>query len=276
VTIEGAGRIDLLLQIVQESRRAEGWAEGWIEVKIDSPESGDQLAHYAGRISAFPADRRPFLATLSKDPLTTGVTPLTWQALWDESRDNPSPYWADLRSFLEELEMADAFNCPIKQHEIAALSDSHSLLRKAVHILLPVAERVNAMWPPAALPTKHQEVLEMAARQFAYNRFTIYTSAHRVFLVLGIRADTSNAELAIWLELDKPHAYTRKTSLIQQADTAGLSDLWQRIGDLDVVETLLATRPLEQTRPLVEHSEWLNARVEEIARAGLFALIPSL
>lgn len=65
VHVRDAGFIDLVTEV-----RGDSWTEElWLEVKVDAPESGQQLTNYERWIGRLETDAQPVLAVLSKMPL---------------------------------------------------------------------------------------------------------------------------------------------------------------------------------------------------------------
>jgi hypothetical protein len=249
----------------------------YIEIKVHSSESGDQLNNYKKYI-ANKRSQRAFLATLSKTHLREDIPSIRWQNIWDSIAISKtiSPYWLDFQKYLEEIWMADQYNRPVEISEVNSFSGTFSLLRKSLHILQPVAEHTNKIWPQGNLPTDPGRILDMTARQFVFNRFTIYTSFFKAGLVLGLANFENTINLAIWIERDDPIREWLRSALIERADQGGLSSDWQRIRELAKYEVVLAKKIIDSDASIEFCSNWLIGKVDELHSAGILNLIPQL
>jgi hypothetical protein len=272
VVVERAGRVDLQLQVEQGT----GACEIWIEVKINSPESGNQLDTYSRAAAAYQIR----LATLSREPLRRddpAIQALSWQRLWDAAESSRAPYWKDLRSLLKELEMADEYNKPIEASEIAGLIPAYSLLCKAAHVLRAVCDHANQVFPQGQLPAGIRQIREKLAEQFAEKgRFTIHTNSWQdVRVFFGLCPDADRLALSVWIETNKNR--TLKERLIRQAEQGGLGSNWVRQPGRDAWEALVSRpHPIDSGIPLDDCVTWLNAKIDELNAAGVLAIIPAL
>jgi hypothetical protein len=154
VAFAGAGTIDLVLQVETLARVF----ELWIEVKVDAPESGDQLRSYHRYIATHEHQLSRVLAVLSKDGLDTDLplTQLRWRDLARTIARQAAhdTVWADLADYLEEIRMTDGATFPITVREAAALEDAVSLVRKANAVLTIVNDELLARGFPEYLHWK--------------------------------------------------------------------------------------------------------------------------
>lgn len=270
--VQGAGRIDLVIRpLVPERAR-----DIWIEVKVDAGESGDQLQNYLAYASTIPDGRRPVVATLSNRPLRPDVPALTWQALWDSANSSSSPYWKDLRIWMEERGMADGFNRPITSADLAGWAPAYSLLRKAGHVLETVADHVRAVWPESRMPNGTDKTRLMAAAQFYHNRFAIHSRVDLpAYLMAGFRNAHSTIRRSVWIET-RPRDRYAKRALLERATAGGLPPSWVKDDRVGERITILAEDELLPDTELSEHTGWFIARIDELASAGLLDLIPRL
>ena len=104
------GYLDLVLELTLESGEK---VPAWVEVKVDSPENGDQLDVYADH--ARHRTPRPVIFTLSKSEVhTPGRHPDGFEIGWLSWRDlaevieacNAGERWIDLLEFLREEQLA--------------------------------------------------------------------------------------------------------------------------------------------------------------------------
>ncbi len=172
VAVTGAGVIDLDLVI-----DGGAWAvELWIEVKVGAGESGHQLAAYQRAIDRLA--HRPRLVVLSKRPLVghAEVPWISWQAIWQTAiaHTHASPYWLDLRAFLEDIHMADAYDAPIIASEAASLQPAHGLYQKAARIVGLVTATGSERWPGLGWPKSTGDADEQLLWQFKrHGRITL-------------------------------------------------------------------------------------------------------
>lgn len=117
LSVPGVGRVDLVVRM-----NTANLEECWFEVKIDAPETGDQLARYMAHLSRLPSEGRPALIALARQPIRVDGPPLlTWRAVHGAARGSTTPHWQDFADWLEELRMVDSHDGPISPDELEAL-----------------------------------------------------------------------------------------------------------------------------------------------------------
>lgn len=132
VMLEGGGRLDLVLE-VRESRRIIGAV--WVEVKIEAPESGNQLDVYKRCVAK--TNYGVWLITLAPRTLRDDVDNLNWNELYKSVRHplNPKPSWRDFLAFLEEQNVSNDALGPISDAEAASLGPAHQLAQKVSEVV---------------------------------------------------------------------------------------------------------------------------------------------
>lgn len=141
--------LDLTLAYTDEHGQA---VEVWIEVKVDAPESGEQLKAYAGHALAPARKCRPRLVVLSKAPLINAVDAdfawLPWTTLFavTHGHNQATETWLDLLTFLEEQQVANHSLVPITDAEAASLANAHHLFSKVGSVLCKVNRLVGTTW----------------------------------------------------------------------------------------------------------------------------------
>lgn len=148
LSVPGVGRVDLVVRLGGAALE-----ECWFEVKVDAPESGDQLARYAAHVSALPGDGRPQLIVLAREPIRGDGPPLLpWGTVHAAARSSATPHWQDLADWLEELRMVDTHDGPISPDELEALPQAVSLYEKLCHVLADACSRLAPRYPDFAWP----------------------------------------------------------------------------------------------------------------------------
>lgn len=249
-------------------------SEVWIEVKVDAPESGNQLSNYLKHVRTTPTIK---LVTLAKDRLHPEVEPLTWQRLRRaiDATGTTSPYWRDFRTYLEEIRMADAFDEPISSAERAALGPAHALLRKVARMLVPVAEAAASMAPHLGWRVTEPDVLkEVTSKLRAHGVMSISSRARlRAGISFGTYPEDGDTGVGVWV-WSHPSATAERRQLLDAADTGNLPLPWER--------SPVEWEALGVYRPLIEFDDhkaaasWLVERLGELESAGLMKLLPAL
>jgi hypothetical protein len=151
VALPGGGWLDLVLEILDDDHRIT--AEVWVEVKIDAPESGQQLDFYQERAHgrACPV----WLVTLARSPLRDAVPNLSWNELYRSARHGQSDHtswvehgsWRDLGAFLEEQNVAHDALGPISDREAASLEPAYELIQKVSALVIAVHKKLPDVFP---------------------------------------------------------------------------------------------------------------------------------
>jgi hypothetical protein len=141
--------LDLTLAYTDEDGQA---VEVWIEVKVDAPESGEQLKAYAKHAYTPGRKCRTHLVVLSKTPLSNagdaGFVWLPWSTLFTVAHEHGqvNDKWMDLHTFLEEQQVANHSELPITDAEAASLANAHQLITKVASVLSQVNRLVGTTW----------------------------------------------------------------------------------------------------------------------------------
>jgi hypothetical protein len=116
--------------------------EVWVEVKVDAPESGQQLANYTAHASTRPADARPIIVTLARSGLRSDYPSFLWDDIVDAvdalgKTETPPHYtWLALREFLLDERIAS------QKLPEAPLVDRGALLE----VILRVNDLIRERW----------------------------------------------------------------------------------------------------------------------------------
>lgn len=249
-------------------------SEVWVEVKVDAPESGNQLSTYLKHVATTPTTK---LVTLAKASLHPDVVPLTWQQLRRAivASGSTSPYWSDFRTYLEEIRVADAFDEPISSAERAALGPAHALLRKVARMLVPVAEAAASMVPHLGWRVTEPELLkEVTSKLRAHGVMSVSTRAKlRAGISFGAYPDDGDTGVGVWV-WSYPSATAVRRQLLDAADAGKLPIQWER--SPVEWEALGVYRRLSDFADHEAAATWLVERLGDLERAGLMRLIPAL
>lgn len=277
VPIGTAGTVDLVVRLQSDVKTE----EYWFEVKAHAKESGKQLSDYKEHVDSLPRDLRPALIVLSAKPLkmSVQVPELRWQAVWKAAAPlrARSPYWRDLRLFLEEKHMAHPYDVPATSREACALNEAYSLLKKMEVALVPVAEYAATLMPDWSWPTKPAQIQIKLANSFRWHgNFTLGHSAkYRAGIAVGVYRDDESGEawagVRVWAN---PKATTLISQLHATANKAKLSQDWSR--EAEKWNALTSYRRLATFDEQDNVAGWLMARLKELADSGLLKLIPTL
>ncbi len=180
LSVGGVGIFDLVLSC--EDPR---WSV-WIEVKAEAGETGDQLKRYQEYLDGQPGYHLLLLGPknlllLGPESLRKKAKWLSWQEVWNAiaPKSTTSPYWRDLRTFLQERNMADDHNEPLRAREVATMEHARSLLLKVRRILKLVAEYANQQWPGSDWPESDDDLQKILSQQFwSHNQLSIYNRRH--------------------------------------------------------------------------------------------------
>jgi hypothetical protein len=248
----------------------------WVEVKVDASEHGQQLTNYLKYIEEHQGIT---LLTLGTHQLRDDVEHITWREVRRAAVDSDSPHWKDFATFLEELGMADDFDGPLLDEEVASLGRTFSLLRKTAHALQPVCQHANKVWPQSDWPGAHDEIVKALGEQFRkFGRLTVFSRYPRspAWVVLGIVPDgraTPRGQLEVWVEA-RPKDLATRTSLDAAYRSHPLPPLWTRPrGGWSV---LRAHDPVPSDGNPDAILAWFKARLDEIGAANLFTTIAEM
>jgi hypothetical protein len=271
--IATAGIVDMVLSFVDADLRR----TVWIEVKVDAGESGDQLANYARFISSLPEGHRPTLIVLGPKLLRDGVPLLKWQVVRDAivRSGTASPYWLDLKTYLEEIRMADNYDEPVTGVEAQALAPARNLVGKLARILTPFALEADAVWRGAGWPPTESKVVDTLLQKFEEKgTLTIANDAGRhAGLSAGLYHDpaTGDAWLGLWIWMNPRKVAERRALLDMAPPLSALGDEWHR--DEAEWELLGAYRRLVEISTHAEGTSWLRAKLVQLRDAGLLDLV---
>ncbi|MDQ3691404.1 MAG: hypothetical protein M3406_15525 [Chloroflexota bacterium] len=68
-----------------------------------------------------------------------------WDAIVDGATS--SPYWLDLRLYLEELHLANAYQRPLSRGEASSLRPAHNVYNNMLLVLGEVKSEMTSCWP---------------------------------------------------------------------------------------------------------------------------------
>lgn len=269
--IADVGRIDLVVRFALD----EGAEEMWFEVKVDAPESGDQLDRYLAHLASVPQEFRPRLVTLAKVAIREDPTiPFVgWDAIHRAAVESGDPHWEDLADWLEELGMTDEYLAPISADELAALPSAAQLFEKVSRVLAAVVEEATEDYPGLAWPSPSR-VRNAVQGELAFRgRFMLRvppTAGDTVARLYMGAFSGDTAQLGIWVESDPKHGPFRR-QLVAFADAHGLGADWRR--QVDTWQALLTTCPDAETFDQDAVRDWFLARLAELREAGIIEAV---
>lgn len=274
VDVPGAGVIDLVVYLDTGPKNAVEWDQVWVEVKVNSPESGNQLNNYTSYIAKQPKKSQPHLVTLAQTSLRKDIPALLWQDLYDAVGSKCPQYWSDLKLFLEELEMADEYGKPITSNEVKSLLPAGSLFKKVARILNPVCEHAETLFPEGKIPVGDVKIRRRAALQFGeHERITVHSTRDLwSVIIFGV----AEGDLVVYVEPYSINAAWVRARILKQAQEGRLPLNWERSNDPGDWQILSVSQPLESFKTHDAASHWLVERLDEIKAAGIFKLIPIL
>ena len=249
-----AGFLDLVLApgtVAGES------AELWVEVKVDAPETGDQLDVYAKHAES--KEPTPAVITLARGEVRPTVAALTWNDLSDSIDATSAPHeaWLALREFL----VAEWIARP------ALPSSPESRADDFIKVLLQVNEVVKELWPTSGpelfwVPGALQNALD---RGFRTDRRMLATAGPLRYGVVP-RDDRWHWWLAV-----SPKVYAGpkldSSELLAMARAHGLIPRWGPLqGRPEILEL---TRPVEALSKPYEVEVWFRNALVEIQTSGM-------
>lgn len=278
VAFAGVGTIDLLLQL----ELGTGAREVWIEVKVNAPESGQQLRNYRTFIDTH-AELGRDLVVLAKDVLRSSVphTPLRWRDVSHAARELAANnlLWSDLNSYLEAIGMTDRSTYPISLREAASLDDAFGLLQKAIAVIKTVNARLAELGYPDWLHTTQVGrtgwITTKLHDQFTrFGRMMIYDKGDlRGKVFYGFQPREGEAYATIWIEVD-PRRTAERTAVREQA-RASLDTSWEQPLDHRWQLVIKAERAIA-FRSEPDAVDWFLTQFKELREAGLIDLLPTL
>lgn len=274
--LPGTGRVDLTIEHgLRGARRSI-----WIEVKVHAPVDHEQLARYHARAARESVP--PQVALLAREPpphLPPGVGAIAWQDIWASIRPPASgSQWADFKVYLEEIEMADPFLTPVTPAEAASLDLAVGLLGKVTRILTPFAKEARTVWERSMWNVDQEKVREEVCSTLLGGHGTASINS-LTGSVAGAAAgartrDGGGAELGLWVWIDPRLTIQGAERVCRQADEGGLDATWQR--HAAGWEPLRVYHRLDDFSGPKEASAWLVARLRDLDRAGVLALLDGL
>ena len=151
VELPPRGWLDLVIELLDDEGVLAG--EIWVEVKIDAPQSGQQLTYYAEEACC--RGHPVWIVTLAKDPVDDNVPNVSWSLLYQKARRG-SPdrrswrqhwRWKDFCMFLEEQGVTNDALGPVSDAEAASLEPAYQLMNKAAEVIKTVHARAPALIP---------------------------------------------------------------------------------------------------------------------------------
>ncbi len=271
LSVPGVGRVDLVVRLGGAALE-----ECWFEVKVDAPESGDQLARYAAHVSALPAEGRPQLIVLAREPIRGDGPPLLpWGTVHAAARSSATPHWQDLADWLEELRMVDTHDGPISPDELEALPQAVSLYEKLCHVLADACSRLAPRYPEFAWP-RGGAIRSMVEGELSHRgRFMLKVPLRvggETLLYFGIEGRGAPTPEA-WVESNPKYGPQRR-AIIDAADRGRLDSAWVR--QLATWQALRVAHPAGSPIDQGALATWYVERVEELATAGVLELLPRL
>jgi hypothetical protein len=271
-SIAGAGIIDLILTLgLSEGRRR----TIWIEVKVDADESGDQIANYRRFIEKLPENHRPALVVLGPRSLRDGVLWLSWQQVRVaiNGSGTASSYWLDLKTYLEEIRMADNYDEPLSQAELEVLGRARSLLGKTTRMLTPFALAANGIWRGAGWPDTEADVqsfmLGLFGRLGTYRIGNVLSGWHGLSAGLH-HSPAGEARIGLWIWMNPKRVFERSV-VLEAAAKVPLGDEWHLAqGDWEVFG---AYRAATQFATHADATSWLIDRFVQMRDVGLLDLL---
>jgi hypothetical protein len=272
VPMVGAGILDLVV----EHGPVAGRRSIWVEVKIYASESGNQLDRYVASIADQPLEQRPVLLVLGRRRLRADVPLLSWQAVRRAvlSSGTRNSWWLDLQEYLKELGMADDYDDPITQTDVAAILPAHQLLGKTARILRAYVENAKVIWPNVAWPADEAEIRRQLVTTFlrlGTFAVSIDRGPHTGVSAGVYRRGGDGAAgfgLRIWA---RPKSVMLRAEVLRLAAKAGLGESWRR--DPAEWEILGAYCAVAEFSDPDAAAAWLIARLLELKGAGLLALV---
>lgn len=273
--VQEVGIFDLVVADGSQGR----W-EVWIEVKINSGLSGDQLPRYAKYCSKHPPARLALLSPSHLLPNVPWISWISWQDVWQAivGHTPASPYWRDLKLFLEEIHMADSFHEPIGSCEAAALEHARSMFRKVQRILKQAAIKANEIWPGSDWPTDDEDIRKVLNHQFWWHNYlAIYNKCHafagaKIGIGYDSAADFQDAWVGLWVFADPSPKYSNAINAIRELRPKLGSD-WHD-GVVEDWELIGSYRRLKSFPKPQDVSDFLIQQLQQLSDADILAKIP--
>ena len=265
------GRLDLVLYVVDALGRITG--EVWIEVKINAPESGQQLDYY--QQCAGPSVWLLTLAHTPPRPDMPDLDNLTWNELYQSARHGraaPASWaagsrWRDLGTFLEEQNVADDALGPISDTEAAALEPAYKLIQKVSGVVIAAHKEIRELFPhhpQLRFATEGSLVINVALNLRAAGEMVACGGP----LVCGLCSQDGTAywQVAVDTRNLGKDAVTQVHAKVQAEATSSLSG-WERppTGSRVIVARARATQLVTRD----EASKWFGARLRELKLSGI-------
>ncbi|MBI2390488.1 MAG: hypothetical protein HYV09_12940 [Deltaproteobacteria bacterium] len=270
-----ARKLDLVVTLRDGTRRR----SLWFEVKVLHDVSGDQLVAYRSYIESLRENERPTLIALGPKRLSPELPWLSWQQIRRAAIESStsSPAWGDLKTYLEEIGMADAHSEPFQAAELGSVKATHALLWKLARLLTPFAEQAVVIWKDSNWPTAEKKVRETLAKfLLSHGAPSINSNTRfRAGVSAGVYHEptTNDAWLGVWVWA-KPSWFADRERIFRQAETGALGIEWERCPS--DWELLGRYRRLADFASHEEATAWLVDRLRELSDAGLLAVLPKL
>jgi hypothetical protein len=271
LSVPGVGRVDLVVRLGGATLE-----ECWFEVKVDAPETGDQLTRYGAHLSALPAEGRPLLIVLARDAIRADGPPLlAWRTVYAAARSSETPHWQDLADWLEELRMVDIHDGPISPEELDAFPQAVNLYEKLCHVLADATTRLAPRYPDFAWPARGAIRGAVEGELSFRGRFMLKVPLRvggNTLLYFGIEGRGSPTP-EVWVESNPKYGPQRR-AIIDAADRGGLDPAWVR--QLVTWQALRVAHPSHGPIEQGALATWFVERVDELATAGVLELLPRL
>ena len=250
------GYLDLVLMLTLESAEK---VTAWVEVKVDSPESGAQLDVYAEH--ARHQKPSPVIFTLSKSeirpahlhPKDFEIGWLSWQNLATAIEAQGSvEHWKDLFEFLREEQLAwPPMPCTVVDPE------------PYLSVLVAVNNRIREQWPTYEIAWfgKNPAKLKTAAcAEYRGRNRIIATAGPLTYGLVPFGKDW------VWsVSVGCPnyqHVALNPGEIVRQADHVELSGRWERLGTRHTA--LEARIPLEECSAYEQVTTWFADALREL------------
>ncbi|MGE0816176.1 MAG: hypothetical protein AB7O28_10670 [Vicinamibacterales bacterium] len=249
------GYLDLALEPVNADPACAGV---WVEVKVDAPETGDQLDEYA-KHALLKKPKVPAVITLARSTVRADVACLCWNDLCDAiaSVDAAHDAWLSLRDFLIDEWIARP---PLPPTPALRTDDF-------IKVLLLVNDAVNELWPHAGstlvwLPSPLEKALrkgyEHDHRMVAYSgpiRFGLIPREDQWAWWIAV---SSKNDRGVKLDANELSAIARANGLFPQ---------WGPIeGRPEIMERVVPLAELREPYPV---EAWFKEALGQLKAAGV-------
>lgn len=277
VELPPRGWLDLVIELLDAQRAVTG--EVWVEVKIDAPESGQQLEYYdkERRTRGHPV----WIVTLAKDKVRSDVPNLSWSALYQQARrGSPNrrswrqhPGWKDICTFLEEQGVTNDALGPVSDIEAASLEPAYQLINKVAEVVKAVHAKVPSLAPGLSLWSSTGALLNFIGTNFRASGVMIGQNGPVGY---GLVSDDGSAYWRVDVDPVRALFTLKDTDAARRAAAAALGSLglnWECPASGNCV---LLTR--KRAGAFDSHQsvvDWMLERIRELAGSGVISALPA-